>query len=187
MCCAPIVLKALTTLAPGTQAATCSPAEVVCPMTSPERSGWRGFVASTRTLPRREPAAVSASLAAGHGVARTTTSVGATASRTVAARTRPPADRTTSWTLVSIGSRTPKTISCPAEAHPWPRALPTLPAPMMAIFMTVVLRGPVEAYSACFSVLDGAYDQDPDGRWGDDTRHASRVSPWPAEHGKERW
>jgi hypothetical protein len=42
--------------------------------------------------------------------------------------------------LASFGSRTPKTISCPAEAHPPPKAFPTLPAPMMAILMVVVLH-----------------------------------------------
>jgi hypothetical protein len=45
--------------------------------------------------------------------------------------------------LLNLGVvQTPKTISCPAAAHPRPKALPTLPAPMLAIFMVVILQVP---------------------------------------------
>lgn len=57
---APIVLHAFMTLAPGIQPATCSPADVECTRTRPERSGLSGFVASTTTLPRRSPASYRA-------------------------------------------------------------------------------------------------------------------------------
>ena len=57
------------------------------------------------------------------------------ASRSVAARARPFAPSRSSTTLGSFGSRTPKTTSCSAAVQPRPRAPPTLPAPMMAIFI----------------------------------------------------
>ena len=78
----PVVLKIFTTRAPGAQAATCSPADVVRPMESPESPGAIGFVASSNTLPVRSPAAANAACAAPYGVARTTTSASRTASPT---------------------------------------------------------------------------------------------------------
>ena len=61
MCCAPIVLNAFTTLAPAAHRATSSPADVVCPSASPDRSGLSGLVASMTILPPRFPAALMAS------------------------------------------------------------------------------------------------------------------------------
>src|SRR5207253_1629848 len=80
MCWAPIVLNALTTLAPGAQRATSSAAEVVWPSVSPDRSGRSGLVASTRILPVRSPAPRRAAWAAAQGVASSTTSPWAAAS-----------------------------------------------------------------------------------------------------------
>src|SRR5689334_6213936 len=87
----PMVLNALTTRAPGAQAATCSPPELLASTESPERSGNRGLVASIKILPLRLPADSRAARVVDHGVARTTTSLFAAASATEAARADDPA------------------------------------------------------------------------------------------------
>src|SRR5947209_429538 len=76
---APMLLKALTTFAPGAQVATSSPAEVEVPISSPERSGSNGLVASMRIFPVRSPAEERMVLVTGQGVASRTTSLTATA------------------------------------------------------------------------------------------------------------
>src|SRR5436305_13238615 len=93
MLSAPVVLKILTTRAPGAQPATCSPAEVSGPTESPERSGVSGFVQSRSTLPARPPADVmaeTASFAAPQGTVSATASPQAAASATLAAAALPP-------------------------------------------------------------------------------------------------
>src|SRR3989442_819009 len=135
MCWAPIVLNAFTTLAPAAHRAISSPADVVCPSASPERSGFRGLVASTTTFPLRSPAPLIASWADPQGTARTTISAAATAFRTLAACALPPESFSSSSSFRSWGSRTPKTTSCPRAAHAFPSVPPTLPAPMIAIFI----------------------------------------------------
>src|SRR5437867_9382481 len=140
---APVVLNALTTRAPVAQAATCSPAEVVWPRTKRNPSGpiVNGFVASIRIFPLRLPAACSALCAPSQGVARTTTEASFTASAIVAARVLLPASRNSFFTFSSPGFLTPNVTTCPFFAQRAPRVPPTLPAPMIAIF--IVLGSPL--------------------------------------------
>src|SRR3954452_15293757 len=140
MLLAPVVLKTLTTRACGAQEAICSAAEVSNPWVSPERFGASGFVQSKTTLPARPPAPLTASWVPPQGVARTTTSAPAAASATDAALA--PVSSTSFCTLGSDASRTPNVTSCPARAQPRPRAPPTLPAPMIPIFIPHLLVSP---------------------------------------------
>src|SRR5436305_9320425 len=140
MLLAPVVLKILTTRACGAQEATCSAAEVSNPWVSPERFGASGLVQSKTILPARPPALFTASWVAPQGVARTTTSAPAAASATDAALA--PVSSTSFFTLGSEASRTPNVTSCPARAQPRPRAPPTLPAPMIPIFISHLLVDP---------------------------------------------
>lgn len=72
----PVVLKALTTCAPGASAAICSAPELWCPTVSTS-PGPSGLVTSISTRPRRSPAPRSASAAAWKGVASSSTSAAA--------------------------------------------------------------------------------------------------------------
>src|SRR6185295_10687022 len=141
---APVVLKILTTAAPGHHAATCSPAESSAPKTRPERSGLSGFVQSNTILPTRPPALWIAFSVAPHGTVSTTTSPNAAAAATEPAAARPPSlviEATSAPTFASPASRTPNRISCPAPAQPRPSAPPTLPAPRIPIFISYLLQG----------------------------------------------
>src|SRR5712691_1859758 len=87
-------------------------------------------------------------------MASTTTSAWAVASFTLEARALPAVALTASWTFLACGSRTPNTMSCPFAAHAFPSVLPTLPAPMIPIFISAPpvplgsLSDPVPAFSA---------------------------------------
>jgi hypothetical protein len=75
-----------------------------------------------------------------HGVAKTIISAKAAASAGVPACALPPSVRSSARTLSDLGSRTPKKISSPAFcAQAVPSVPPTLPAPMMASFIRLVL------------------------------------------------
>src|SRR5438552_8519924 len=134
---APVVLNALTTRAPVAQDATCSPAEVVWPRTrrNPSDLMANGFVASIRIFPFRLPAACSALCAPSQGVASTTTEASFTASPIVAARAVLQALFNNFFNFSSPGFLTPKVTVCPFLAQRAPRVPPTLPAPMIAIFI----------------------------------------------------
>src|SRR5262249_46292290 len=83
---APVWLNALNTLAPGAQPATCSPAEVVRPISRPASAGLSGFVQSMTVFPESDPQLCKTSRAADHGTANTIASAPCAASLTPAAR-----------------------------------------------------------------------------------------------------
>src|SRR6185437_6403195 len=130
----PVVLKILTTCAPADHCATCSPAEVVVPISRPERSGNSGLEASSSALSLRS-SAVSTAFAAGHGRALTTTPPKAAASTGEPADACPPQRPSSSRISGALGSRTPNRIWCPRFAHAAPSVPPTFPPPKIPIFM----------------------------------------------------
>src|SRR5262249_35052187 len=132
MLSAPIWLRVLNTEAPDAQTATCSPPDVPCPITSssPCRPIPSGLVQSIKILPERSPSFPTAVSVAGQGVARATTPALRAASGGV-------------WSLScgskayfkSTGSGTPNITSSPVRNQARPSADPTLPAPIIAIFI----------------------------------------------------
>src|SRR5579862_1522975 len=137
---APVWLKALKTWAPVAQPATISPPEMRCPITSSSPSGPMptGFVQSIRMRPLRSPSPVTTPSVASQGVASTITSAPA------AARAGSVRRSVGSFPyLASPGLRTPKLTSWPALSQARPSALPTAPAPMIAIRMALFLSRPL--------------------------------------------
>src|SRR5579863_2255421 len=134
----PVVLSVLKTEAPAAQPCTFSPAEMLWPISSPSPSGpiASGLVASRIILPLILPSERMAASACGHGVVSTMKSADAAASAGTTARALPPILLNTACVFSAAGLRTPNKMSCPAFcAHALPSVPPTLPAPMMAIFM----------------------------------------------------
>src|SRR5581483_771758 len=108
-------------VAPGAQLATCSAPEVVNPNARSEKSGLSGFVQSIISLPVRSPHSMIASCVAAQGVHNTTMSAPRAASELATTSLAHYASRRTSHRAQS-GTRPTK-------------RLPTLPGPIMAIFI----------------------------------------------------
>jgi hypothetical protein len=115
--------------------ATCSAAEVVVPRAKPERSGNSGLVASITILPERSPRLSITCWVTLQGVAISNTSPRLAAPGMVV-RVPEPVFCSSPRASLELGSRTPKATVCPLRAQRAPRVPPTLPAPMMPIFMS---------------------------------------------------
>src|SRR5260370_23767093 len=146
MLSAPIWLSVLNTDAAGAHDATCSPPEIVWPSTSSNPFGPmpRGLVLSRTILPERSPRLFTAALVAGQGVARTTTSAFRIASGPVCSLSSG-----SERYLGSAGLGTPNITSSPPASHARPSADPTLPAPIMAILISIPVEGGI-----CFRLAD---------------------------------
>ena len=133
---APVVLKALTTRAPGASRATVSPAESSCP-TASEKSGVSGLVASMTIFPASEPSSLAATVSADQGTASTRISPAGAASLT---GTMPKPCCLSAAAFSPVVSRSAMVTLCPRLRQPAPRARPTFPAPTMTMFMAFPLN-----------------------------------------------
>src|SRR6266446_699936 len=151
MLLAPVVLSVLNTDAPGSQLATCSPAEVSKPSTSCKPSGPmpNGLVQSITILPARLPRLLTAASVADHGVAMTTTSAVLAASAGALTRSL----GSTAY-LGSAGLRRPQTTSSPWLSQAWPRVAPTDPAPITAMRMRASFQFTTSVAAKRLSVRD---------------------------------
>src|SRR5579862_381656 len=163
----PTVLKAFTTFAPDAHCAAISPAEVEVPTSSPVKSGRKGLSASIRILPVRLPAPARESLAAGHGVASSITSHLPAASATLPALADGPASPSSFFISSDSGWRELNITVWPLRAQRLPSVPPTLPEPMIAIFIVltekqlrivVQIVAPIDPRMAAFAFVIFVFD-----------------------------
>src|SRR5262249_14328814 len=108
--------------------------------TASEKLGPTGLVTSIKTLPARSPAAAIAAALAAYGVASTTTSAPAAASRTLTSRASPLICAASDCATRSETLLTRKRTACSSCAQRRPSVPPTEPVPMTAIFIGIPLR-----------------------------------------------